>query len=151
MYFEIKETNLSDIIKRLSVFDDKKDIMKSIILKEIHKLITEYINSNIIDVEELKNKIQFHKRYSRDLKEVLDNMKEKKEIKIHRLSLEDLLVEFYQVNEKIFFKVNYNIEDLNIEISKMFKSINLNEVELLTKNKLFSTLIIESFRLTINK
>ncbi len=151
MYFEIKETNLSDIINRLSVFDDKKDIMKSIIIKEINKFITEYINSDNSDIEVFKNKIQFNKRYSRDLVEVLNTMKEKKEIKIHRLSLEDLLVEFYQVNEKIFFKVNYNIEDLDIEISKMFKSINLNEIELLTKNKLFSTLIIENFRLILDK
>ncbi len=148
MYFEIKNnTKISLIIKELNQLNEDKENFKNIIKSELNNFLLSFIESDHIQPEEINKKFVLS-QYGRDFKNVLLKGKEKKKINNYELSLEDLIIEIYQYNDKIYFKTNYNIDSINNHINENFKTIELTEIQLLVHKKLFTTVLVESYKLS---
>lgn len=148
MYFEIKNnTKISLIIEELNQLNEDKENFKNIIKSELNDFVLSFIENDNIDPEDINKKFVLSE-YGRDFKSALLKGREKKKINNYELSLEDLIIEIYQYNDKIYFKTNYNIDSINNHINEKFKTIELTEIQLLVHKKLFTTVLVESYKLS---
>lgn len=148
MYFEIKNNSkLSLIMEELNQLDGITENIKNIIIKELHDFVNKYIEDDKVTIEEFKVKFPLLNN-NRDIEDIFLKIRETKKFRRYQISLEDVELTIYQYNEKFYFKLNYNIENIDKEVSKIFKPIELNEMELLIQKNLFRRLLIEKYKLS---
>jgi len=147
MYFEIKNNSkLSLIMEELNKLDGITEKIKNIIIKELHDFVNKYIEDDKVTIEEFKLKFPLLNN-NRDIEDTFLKIRETKKFRRYQISLEDVELTIYQYNEKFYFKLNYNIENMDKEVSKIFQPIELNEMELLLQKNLFRRLLIEKYKL----
>ncbi len=147
MYFEIKNNSkLSLIMEELNQLDGITENIKNIIIKELHDFVNKYIEDDKVTIEEFKVKFPLLNN-NRDIEDTFLKIRETKKFRRYQISLEDVELTIYQYNEKFYFKLNYNIENIDKEVSKIFKPIELGEMELLLQKNLFRRLLIEKYKL----
>lgn len=146
MYFEIKNKKISDIIEELRSLEKIKLLIVEKIVDGSEKFLDDYTKGIEKNIDLFMNAYKF--RHKKRIFESLEKMK--KNNKISWFDFEDVIIEVYQVNNKLFFCLNYSIPEINEEINKLFNKINLNDIEELAKKPLFNFNYIESYQIRRN-
>lgn len=146
MYFEIKNNKISNIIEELCSLEKLKLLTVEKIIDGSEKFLDDYVKGIEKNIDLFMNtyKIKHKKR-------LLDSLEDRKESKkMSWLNFEDVIIEVYQVNNKLFFCLNYSLPEINEEINKLFNKIDLNDIEELAKKPLFNFNYIESYQIRRN-
>lgn len=146
MYFEIKNKKISDIIEELFSLEKLKLLTVEKIIDGSEKFLDDYVKGIEKNIDLFMNtyKIKHKKR-------LLNSLEDRKESKkMSWLNFEDVIIEVYQVNNKLFFCLNYSLPEINEEINKLFNKIDLNDIEELAKKPLFNFNYIESYQIRRN-
>lgn len=146
MYFEIKNKKISDIIEELCSLEKLKLLTVEKIIDGSEKFLDDYVKGIEKNIDLFMNtyKIKHKKR-------LLDSLEDRKESKkMSWLNFEDVIIEVYQVNNKLFFCLNYSLPEINEEINKLFNKIDLNDIEELAKKPLFNFNYIEAYQIRRN-